>query len=94
MQFTVKLGYKIIAYTSTFPAQRYWYRHDTVFADGVKLEGFVQVQQWATEVTTHFTDKLGQSMCVIGRDYEWLYRMNHAIPQETIEELRCLNGWS
>ena len=71
--FTHKAGHEITAYTATFPARRYTYRHNTVYADGVKLEGFVQIRfrHGRMDVITCFGD-----CCVTGSNPEWLYRMN------------------
>ena len=72
-EFTQVAGKTIATHTATFPARRYSYRHNTVYADGVKLEGFIQVRFrfGRIDITTCF----GNS-CVIGSDVEWLYRMN------------------
>lgn len=51
-----------------------WYRHDTYFLAGQKLEGFVQQRtngRGGHETTTCF-----RNSCVLGRDVEWLIRMN------------------
>lgn len=68
-----EMGKQQIAYTPTFPARRYTYRHDTVYADGVKLEGIIQtrVRFGRTEVITAF-----RNSCVMGYQPEWLERMN------------------
>jgi hypothetical protein len=72
-KLTQTAGQAITAYTSTFPARRYTYRHNTVYADGVKLEGFVQVRFrfGRMDVTTCFGNR-----CVIGSNLQWLYEQN------------------
>lgn len=66
-------GERITAYTSTFPSRRYWYRHDTVTFNGVKLDGFIQV----TRIHGHIRAiTVYKDSCVIGRDPEWLACMN------------------
>jgi hypothetical protein len=72
-RFKIHAGSKIVAFTPTFPSRRYWYRHDLVFADGVKLEGHIQVRHrhGRIETMTCFQD-----CCVIGSNVEWLMRMN------------------
>ena len=64
---------KIIAYTSTFPSRRYWYRHDTVKYNGQQLNGFIQVRcrSGRVEVTT----STGNA-CIMGASLEWLARQN------------------
>jgi len=73
-RYSITPGVKIAAYASTFPARRYWYRHDTVTANGVVLEGCIQVRcrNGRTESITCYRDS-----CVIGSDAAWLERMNH-----------------
>ncbi len=73
MEYKVVAGKRITAYTSTFPARRYWYRHDTVLADGVLLVGRVQVKSIGKriEVITCY-----KNSCVLGRDLDWLERQN------------------
>lgn len=50
-----------------------WYRHDSVYVGGVKLEGHIQVMRRAgrIEAITCFRDK-----CVVGSYVDWLIRMN------------------
>jgi hypothetical protein len=62
-----------IAYTSTFPARRYKYRHDRLQENGELLDGFVQVRVkfGRTEVITNY----GNS-CVMGRNHDWLRAQN------------------
>jgi hypothetical protein len=74
-QFTQIAGETITTHTATFPARRYTYRHNTVYADGVKLQGFIQVRfrHGRMDVLTCFGD-----CCVTGSNPQWLYRMNAA----------------
>jgi hypothetical protein len=75
MEQQIKLvpGDKITAYTSTFPARRYWYRHDAVEVDGKRLDGYIQVRSRGKRIEsiTCF-----QNSCVLGSDVNWLRRMN------------------
>jgi hypothetical protein len=52
-----------------------WYRHDSVYVNGVRLAGFIQIRRRnkRTESTTHFQPL---SCCVLGSDWKWLYRMH------------------
>ena len=66
-------GKKIVTYTSTFPARRYWYSHSKVEANGMVLDGFIQTtcKFGRVETITCFRDS-----CVLGTHIEWLKRMN------------------
>lgn len=60
-----------------------WYRHDKILADGVELEGFVQVRRrycgkrigHRIESTTCF-----RNTCVQGADFNWLLRQQESTP--------------
>ena len=72
-QVTIEAGERITTYTSTFPARRYWYRHDLVKLDG-RVIGRIQTRERFGRVdvmTTH--DK--SATCVIGKDTDWLVRL-------------------
>lgn len=64
-------GEWICTTTATFPAYHYKYRHDKLIADGMELQGLVQVRvsHGRTETTTCH----GHS-CVMGYQPEWLIR--------------------
>ena len=67
------VGEKIVTHTSTFPARRYWYRHNRVEVNGTVLEGYIQYRHKSgrVETITCFHDS-----CVLGTNIEWLKRMN------------------
>ncbi len=63
----------ITAYTNTFPAIRYKYKHYKITRSGKELEGFVQVRvmRGRVETITCFRDR-----CVLGSNPDWLAREN------------------
>jgi len=67
MKITVEYGERIRKWGG-------WYRHDTYFVDGVKLEGSVQTStngRGGHDVHTGF-----RNSGVMGRNLDWLLRMN------------------
>lgn len=85
-EIKIHMGQRQTAYTSTFPARRYWFRHDNVSLDGVMLSGHIQTRCrfGRIDVMTSFKDS-----CVQGRQVEWLVRMN-GVPQ--ITEVKIIKG--
>lgn len=75
--YVIVPGEKITAYTSTFPARRYWYRHDYVIlgSPGVALKGCIQVRY---ECHRYSVITCFNNFCVVGYSVDWLIRMNLA----------------
>lgn len=73
MQIKIEYGTRRTEYTSTFPARRYWVRHDSVIVDGVKLEGTIQTRSRSGRVDVMTAHK---DSCVLGFAPDWLARMN------------------
>ncbi len=66
-------GKKTVAYTSSFPSRRYWFRHDVVNIGGVTLNGHIQVRFRHGRMDT--LTSFGNS-CVLGTNVDWLARQN------------------
>jgi len=76
--FSIRRGEKQTGYTNTFPARRYWYRHDKVLANGVELEGFLQTKgrQYNRYGERIETITCFRQACVMGAQLDWLFTMN------------------